>query len=190
MQDNMQFKKPPVSYSEAFEAIKELEIAEFETFMRTIGAAQKRDKEKEKVMKFIRRLHLFVQELADDAETEKKAQELIIASGFKIKTRIHVIKPAFSIRQDMKKGDLILRVKSAGSRAIYDWQVSTDLGLNFIHLPSTLKANTVVCNATPYEKIIFRFRSLTRHGVSEWSNPKMIIPVERDPAFIIPENKN
>ena len=187
MQDNILFKKPPVSYSDALKAIKELEIAEFETFMRTAGAAQKRDKQKENVMKFIRRLHLFVQELADDAATEKKAKELVKASGFSIKKNRFYLKPFFTVKQDMISGNLILRVKSAGKRATYEWQVSTDEGENFVYMTSTLKAGTVVCNAAPYQKIIFRFRSLNNTGFSEWSDPKMIIPIETNVVFVMPK---
>src|ERR1035437_5724064 len=81
MQDNKLFKQPPVSYNDVLKAIKELRMAEDETRTRLIGAAQERDNHLDMVKKLIRSLHYFVQDVADDAETEKKANVLIIASG-------------------------------------------------------------------------------------------------------------
>src|ERR1039457_5264060 len=76
MSGNESFKKPPVAYDEVIAAIKELRNAEDEARMRTAGAVPIRDNERENVMKFMHRLHLFVQELADDAENEKKANAI------------------------------------------------------------------------------------------------------------------
>ena len=185
MMNNKIFKSPPVSYDAVIAAIEELSKAELIASHRTPGAVMARDNQHRKVEKHIRSLHRFVQDLADDAENEKKANALIIASGFKIKTRAWIIKFPFSVKQDLLTGDVVLRVKSAGKRATYEWQVSTDLGENYTYLPPTMKVSTVVCNTVPYQKIFFRFRSQTPILLSDWSDPKMIVPVEVNEPFVM-----
>jgi hypothetical protein len=190
MMNNKLFKSPPVSYDAVIADIEELRKAEFMARVRTPGAVMERDNQRRIVEKHIRSFHRFVQDFADNAENEKNANALIIASGFGIRRkRTFVFKSNFSVKQDMLTGDLVLRVKSAGKRATYEWQVSTDMGENYTYLPPTLKVSTIVCNPVPYQKIFFRFRSLTPILLSNWSDPKMIIPVEVNVPVVIPEKR-
>lgn len=189
MSGNEGFINPPVAYADVITAIKNLRYAEDMARMRTIGAAQERDNQKENVMKFMRRIHLFIQELADEAKTEKMAKELILASGFSIKKSSYYPKSIFSVKQDLSTGELILRAKSAGKRATYEWQVSVNNGESFVNLPATLKARTVVSDFIPYQKIHFRFRSLTQNGLSEWSFSEKITPMDINDMPFIPEKR-
>lgn len=189
MRNDLLFKNPNVSYDEVKKEIQELMNAEDDARMRTIGAARVRDEKYDKVYFRFLVLQSFVQSLADHTEKEKKAKELVLASGFSIKRTAFYYKPHFSVKQDLISGNLILRAKSAGIKASYEWQVSTDNGENFVYLPPTLKARTEVCNTAPYQKIYFRFRSLTNIQLSDWSRPEMIVPMEVCPPFVAPKKK-
>ena len=185
LSNNDLFKNPPVSYDVVKESIKELSEAELQVRERIPGSIDIRDTKYEKVLTYFRGFQNFVQGLADHEDDDKKSTELVIASGFELRKKTPVIRLPFSVKQDMITGNLVLRVKSAGKKAIYEWQVSTDSGENFTCLPTTLIAKAIVCNPVPYQTVFFRFRSLTPLLLSEWSESKKITPMEVNVPEII-----
>jgi len=148
------------------------------TQVRKPGAIDKRDFHFQQVLTYLRSCQIYVQNLTDNEDDEKKANAIVLASGFTVRIKPLIIKLPFKVRQDKNSGDIILRVKSAGTKAIYEWQQSTDNGENFVHLPPTARAGTEVSGYTPYQKICFRFRSHTNFCSGEWSTPITFIPEE------------
>jgi hypothetical protein len=62
--------------------------------------------------------------------------------------------------------------------ALYDWQISTDGGITWNSLPSTVVAKTVATGLKTDIKTMFRKRSTTvKGGTSAWSTPVAITPV-------------
>jgi hypothetical protein len=56
-----------------------------------------------------------------------------------------------------------------GARA-YEWQYSVDGGVTWINLPTTAQANTTVSGLKPGVVTHFRFRVLTKDGLSDWGD--------------------
>ena len=189
MSVNSLFKTQAVSYEEVSKEIKELRSAEDEARMRVVGSVLERNKKFDKVYFRFCMLQCLVQDLADQEKDEKKAKELVLASGFSIKKSSFYVKPLISVKQDMISGNLILRVKSSGIRTIYEWQVSFDNGENYMSLPPTLSSRNVICNASPFKIHLFRFRSLTKFKVSEWSTTVKIFPNDITPPYVAPKTK-
>jgi hypothetical protein len=67
-------------------------------------------------------------------------------------------------------GTVTLVAPSAGDRASYNWQYSTD-GEAWIDLPSTLQARTTLSYQIPGALLQFRYRAVTRTGETAWSAP-------------------
>jgi hypothetical protein len=184
LSNNDLFKNPPVSYDVVRESIKELSEAELTVRERIPGSVDIRDTKYYKVLTYFRGFQIFVQ-LLIEREDDEKATEIVQASGFELRIKTPVIRSPFSVKQDMITGNLVLRVKSVGNKAIYEWQVSTDKGENFTYLPPTRKAKAIFCNPIPYQTVFFRFRSLTPLLTGEWSESKKITPMEVKVSEII-----
>jgi hypothetical protein len=182
MEGDKIFNNPHSPYADINKAIKNLGDAQMMTQVREPGAIDERDVHLQKVLTYLRSCQNYVQDLADNEDDEKKANAIILASGFTVRIKPFIVKLPFKVKQDKNSGDIILRVKSAGTKAIYEWQQSTDNGENFVHLAPTSKAGTEVSGYVPYQKICFRFRSHTSFYSSEWSTPitftpdKIIVP--------------
>ena len=71
-------------------------------------------------------------------------------------------------------GEVILTAKSAGTRASYDWQKSTD-GTTWTDEPSTLTAKTTVSGLTVDVRTYFRFRAILPSGTGSWSAAVSIV---------------
>jgi len=67
-------------------------------------------------------------------------------------------------------GTVKLIAPSAGGRASYNWQYSLD-GETWIDLASTLQATATMTGQVPGTVLLFRYRSVTRTGETEWSAP-------------------
>jgi hypothetical protein len=65
-------------------------------------------------------------------------------------------------------GTVNLVAKSAGTRAAYDWQYSTDQK-TWTTLPMTLQAKTGVSGLTAGTTYYFRVQSLIKTGTENWS---------------------
>ena len=78
--------------------------------MRTVGAVQVRNEKYDKVYFRFLILQSFVQNLADHTENEKKAKELVSASGFSIKRMAFYYKPLFRVKQDLITGNFSSQV--------------------------------------------------------------------------------
>jgi len=64
---------------------------------------------------------------------------------------------------------------TAGDRAAYDWEWSTDGGKTWQLAPSTVQSRTRMIGLTPGSTVLFRFRAVTRKGESDWSDPLTFI---------------
>ena len=148
--------------------IGKLEDAETLARTRVVGSAGARNVQYDVVLTEIRSLKIYVQTQADNAPDEKTAVAIIEASGFNLRVNGVHMKPPLAVKQAEATGEVILTAKSAGKRASYDWQVSTD-GTTWVDLPSTLKAKTTVSGLTADVRTYFRFRAILSTGTGNWS---------------------
>lgn len=151
-----------------------LEAAESVAQTRVVGSAAARDIEYEKVLDDIHGLLGYVQKTADKAPDTTVAIAMINASGFSLRVNGVFVKPPLAVEQSEATGEIILRAKSAGRRASYDWQKSTD-GTTWTDLPSTLQAKTIVSGLTVDVRTYFRVRAILPSGTQSWSGLVSIV---------------
>jgi len=86
--------------------------------------------------------------------------------------KIAVRKPrVFAIAQGPISGSIHIVAPSAGGRAAYDWQYSTDGGKTWIDLPTTLQAKTSASGLAAASTVTARYRVATKTGEGDWSQP-------------------
>jgi predicted phage tail protein len=85
------------------------------------------------------------------------------------------MKSEFAVRQGATPGSAHLVAKSAGRRAAYEWQYSTDQK-TWTDAPTTLKAKTDILGLAAGSTYYFRFRAVLNTGDGAWS-PVLSLPV-------------
>jgi len=148
--------------------IGKLETAQTLADTRVVGSAAARDIRYNITNTEIHGLLNYVQTQADNAIDETTAIAIINASGFSLKVNGVHVKPPLAVKQAAATGSVILTAKSAGNRASYDWQMSTD-GTTWTDLESTLQAKTTVSGLTVDVRTYFRFRAILPDGTGSWS---------------------
>jgi hypothetical protein len=81
----------------------------------------------------------------------------------------------FAASQESVSGTVKLVTRSAGGRAAYDWEYSLDGAKTWVLLPSTLQAKTTVGALPVGTAVLFRFRSVTKTGESDWSQSVALV---------------
>src|SRR5262249_15579256 len=99
---------------------------------------------------------------------------LIEVAGLTMRKRSTWKKPPFTVRYGAALGQVVLDARSVGRRASYFWQLSTDKE-SWVALPETVVSMTTVEGLTPVTRYYFRFRTLTRAGLSAWSTDVSIV---------------
>jgi hypothetical protein len=105
---------------------------------------------------------------AEQQTTPAEAEAVITGSGFSVRKDFTRNKPALAAKYGLASGDVKLDAKAVAPGASYYWQWSTDMK-SWVSLPETRKASTTVTGLTPATTYYFRFRALTRKGMSDWS---------------------
>jgi hypothetical protein len=75
-------------------------------------------------------------------------------------------KAPLTAKQGTTSGTVKLAAKAAGPRASYEWEWSTDGGKTWMQLPPTVQSKTTLTGVAPGTNAEFRFRSVTKAGVS------------------------
>ena len=97
-----------------------------------------------------------------------KSGDEVVVEGNK-DLRLMIVKPAGSaVKTTITPGTVKLVAKSAARRASYNWQQSANNGVTWIDLPTTLRASLLVSGLTSKAAYQFRFRSITKEGISGW----------------------
>ena len=73
-------------------------------------------------------------------------------------------------------GCVVLNVRHPGIVTSFDWQQSVD-GTTWTDAGQTVHAKLVLTGLTPGVRYSFRFRTLTRKGKSDWSDPLALLVV-------------
>jgi hypothetical protein len=110
----------------------------------------------------------YVNSAAEQQTTPAEAEAVITGSGFSVRKHFTRNKDTLAAKYGLPSGDVKLDAKAVSPDASYYWQWSTDMK-NWVSLPETKKASTTVTGLTPATTHYFRFRALTRKGMSDWS---------------------
>lgn len=167
MSPSATFSKPPIPYSDVENDIEALEKAEQLAHHGPKGAAQDRNVKLGKVRNDMRQLKEYVQAVADAAGADAAA--VIESAGMTVSKRPERAKAPFGARKGAIPGRVRLDVKAVKGRVTYYWQMSKDQ-VTWTTLPDTQYATTTIDGLTPGVVYFFRFRTLTKEGLPDWSS--------------------
>jgi len=168
MTDNPHFPAPVPALWLLSKAISDLLNAEAAALTRAKGAAAIRNERRTMVGSLLQQLRGYVQVTAD-SDPENGAA-IIASAGMTVKKLPDRPPRVFSARPTAVPGEVKVIAPTAGHRASYDWEYSTDGGVNWLTMPSTLQASTRLDGLTPGTSVMFKYRSVTSKGVGEWSS--------------------
>jgi hypothetical protein len=112
-----------------------------------------------------------VQGVCDAAPDAEHAQAIAVAAAFGVKQKPVRTKPPLGGRA-LGNGVVRLYVKvpgKKGTRAYYEWRMSTDGGATWTSLPGTNVSKTEVQGLTSGQKVLFESRTTVKNIVSAWS---------------------
>ena len=110
----------------------------------------------------------YVNSVAEQQTSPADAEAVITGSGFSVRKGYTRNKDTLAAKYGLASGDVKLDARAVAPGASYYWQWSTDMK-SWVSLPETKKASTTVTGLTPATTYYFRFRALTRKGMTDWS---------------------
>jgi len=150
-------------------AIADLQTAETAALARTKGATVTRDEKKTALVQLLQQLKGTIQTTAD-ANVENGAS-IIVSAGVAVKKTVVRSPRVFGAKPGAVTGTAKLVAASAGHRASYEWEYSTDGGKTWVTAPVTLQAKTTVAGLAVGTAVQFRCRSVTKTGEGNWTQP-------------------
>lgn len=168
MTDNPHFPSPVPLLWVVSQAVANLQDAETAARTRVVGAAAARDEKRTMLRSLLQQLRSYVQVTAD-ADPEN-AVAIIESAGMAVKKEPNRAPRVFSAKPGAAPGEVQVVAPTAGNRASYDWQYSIDGGVDWLTLPSTLRASIKLEGLTPGMSVMVRYRSVTSKGRSDWSS--------------------
>jgi hypothetical protein len=167
------FGSPSPALAVLTAAAADLTSAEGNALSRVKGAVAIRNEKRTALVTLLRQEASYVQQTADaNVENGVSIIESAAMSVRKSPTR----KPkSFEVLAGPTSGTAKLVTKSAGPRAAYEWQYSTDGGKTWVNAPGTMQAKTVIPGFTPGATVQFRYRPLTKIGEGDWSQVASLI---------------
>jgi hypothetical protein len=172
MAGNPYFPDPTPSLAVVAAALAELEEAQIVSLSRTRGTCQVRDDKRKVLGRLLGQLRGYVQSVAD--ANPEHAGSIIEGSGMSEKRAAVQHKAPFALTRGPVSGSVVLKVRSAGDRARYAWQWSTD-GVLWHDAPPTQQAQTTIKGLPVGKRCWFRFRVTLKDGVKDWSQALSIV---------------
>jgi hypothetical protein len=114
-----------------------------------------------------------IQSVAD--ASPEQAEAIITSTTLAVKKTVTRQKQTFVVKYGPTSGTVHVVAKSAGSRASYEWQYSTDGGKTWTQVPNTLQAKTTIVGLPVATTVEFRYRVTTKTGMGDWGLPTSIL---------------
>ena len=169
MTGNPYFPAPAPTLATVTTAIDGLSTAEAAAIARTKGAVSTRNAKRKELIAVLQQLRSYVQSVAD--ADEANAPAIIESAGLAVRKRPARRARVFAAKPGSASGSAALIAASAGHRAFYEWQYSTDGGKTWVSASTTLQAKTTVTGFAPGAIVQFKYRAATKTGEGEWSQP-------------------
>jgi hypothetical protein len=169
MTGNPNFPAPAPTLSAINAGIADLQAAEAAVLARTKGAAAARNEKRKALIVLLQQLRANIQATADADEANGPA--IIESAGVALRKTATRRARAFAAKPGRVSGVATVVAASAGHRASYEWQYTTDGGKTWVVAPPTLQAKTTVAGLVPGATVQFKYRPVTRAGASDWSEP-------------------
>jgi endoglucanase Acf2 len=173
MTGNATFPAPAPTLASVTQAINDLQAAETAVLARTKGAATTRNDKKTVLVTLLQQLRGYVQALADASMDTGAA--IIESAGIAVKKTAVRAPRVFDAKQGTVSGTVKLVTSSAGHRASYEWEYSTNGGQAWITMPATLQAKTTLTGLAAGTTVQFRYRAVTKTGEGNWSQPVALL---------------
>jgi hypothetical protein len=161
------FPAPPIALPTLDADIAVLRAAQSKVLTRAKGTAADRDAKLKKVKGDLETLRVYVQGVAE--LSPGNAAEIVLGAGMSLKRPGLFAKPALRSKQGPSSGMVTVIGKASGDHGSYGWQCSPD-GRTWTDLPPTRQAKTTVAQLAAMSVWYFRYRSLGRRGLSDWSD--------------------
>jgi hypothetical protein len=172
MTGNASFPNPAPTIAAVSAAIDDLRAAEAAAISRIKGAASARNDKRKALVALLQLLRGYIQSVADADEGNGPA--IIESAGVAVRKRPTRHPRVFAAKPGRISGVATIVAASAGHRASYEWQYSTDGGKTWVTAPSTLQARTSVAGLAPGAVVQFKYRTVTRTGEGDWSAPVLL----------------
>ncbi|MFO0757510.1 MAG: fibronectin type III domain-containing protein [Byssovorax sp.] len=169
MTGNPWFPKPEPKLGTVSADLDTLEDAEATAQGRTKGAAATRDLSRKVVFDDMFGLKGYVQGIAN--QNPAQAEAIIESAGMSLKKHTSHVRPDLEAHLGKIPGEVILRAKSAGQIAAYEWQISGDGGATWTPLGTTTVANTKAEGLTVGTTYLFRLRVTIKKTTGDWWQP-------------------
>jgi hypothetical protein len=155
---------PPLDVVEAhLDALEEAAVA---ALTKGRGLVQARGAALAVVRSDMNALATFVQHLA--AFDPDGGIAIVANAGMNVKNATGPLKGGFTVKQGRVSGGARMIAKAERTRASYEWQYSLD-GKTWVSVETTVKAHQDVTELVPGRVSFFRYRSVTKAGVGDWS---------------------
>ncbi len=169
MTGNPSFPNPAPTLAAVSAAAADLQTAEAAALARTKGAAAARDDKRKALVALLQSLRAHIQSAADADEPNGPA--LIESAGVAVRKAPTRHARVFAAKPGRVSGVATVVAASAGHRASYEWEYSTDGGKTWVAAPPTLQAKTSIAGLLPGATVQFKYRSVSRSGAADWSQP-------------------
>jgi hypothetical protein len=154
-------------------ATSDLQTAETAALSRLKGAVAIRNEKRAALVALLEQLRSYVQTQAD-ANVEN-GTSIIEGAGIAVRKAAVRTPRVFDAVAGAVSGSAKLVARSAGARASYEWQYSTDGGKTWLQAPATLQAKTTVVGLTAGATVQFRYRAVTKTGEGDWSQTLVLL---------------
>lgn len=173
MTSNTHFPAPIPTLTEVSAAILALQNAESAALSRLKGAVVVRNDRKAALVTLLQELRGYIQKCAD-ADPENGAA-IIRSSGLPARKMPARQPRVFTVKPGAVSGAVDVVAATAAHRASYEWQYSTDGGKTWIEAAPSLRAKTTITGLPVATVAQFRYRSVTKAGPSDWSQPVTLV---------------
>jgi hypothetical protein len=166
--NNANFPTPTPTIAALSAAVNDLHTAETVALSRAKGSATVRNDKRAVLVSLLQQLDGYVQSIAD-ASPENGAA-IIESAGLAVRKITPRGKRAFAAKPGALSGSAVVTAASAGPRASYEWQYSTDGGKTWVFAPATTQGTTKLAGLPTGTTVQFRYLTVTpKGGQGDWS---------------------
>lgn len=167
--NNPNLPSPVPTVAAITQALTDLQQAETAALARTKGAVAARNEKRTTLISLLTQFRGYVQVQAD-ANPENGAS-IIESAGLAVKKAATRPPRVFAAKPGAVSGEVQVVAPSAGHRTSYEWEYSTDGGATWLAMPPTIQAKTSLVGLKPGSSVMFKYRWVSKTGVSDWSLP-------------------
>jgi hypothetical protein len=173
MTNNAWFPNPDPPLNLVSVHLDALEQAEALALGRAVGAVAARDLARKAVEDDLVGLKGHALGVANQHPAQAVA--IIASAGMAVKRSGTHQKPDLEVTKGAAVGEALVRAKSSGRGAAYEWQYSIDGGASWVSAGTTTVASITVGGLTVGVAVLFRFRTTLKRTTGDWSQTVLFV---------------